>query len=96
MIKSAISKILSCTKGFLLLFVIFLVSSCDRKFYHGTIAVEQHSWQLKKIDTLFRIGRYKPSATWYNRHDGLYYIDNDHEFPYPYRIGTYIGNFDRK
>jgi hypothetical protein len=70
--------------------------SCDRKFYHGTIAVEQHSWQLKKIDTLFRIGRYKPSATWYNRHDRLYYVDNDNEFPYPYRIGTYIVNFDRK
>jgi len=89
-------KNLSHIKISLLLFITLLMLSCDRKFYHGTIAVEQHLWQLKKIDTLYRIGKYRPSATWYSRHDKLYYIDNYHEFPYPYVIGSYYSNFDRK
>ena len=83
-------------KTLLLLFIVFLMLSCGRSHYKGRIQVEQHSWQLKRIDTFFRAGTYKPSATWYNMHNGLYYLDNDHEFPYPYLVGTYQSNFDRK
>jgi len=70
--------------------------SCDRHFYNGNVAVQQHAWQLKQIDTLYAGGKYKPSARWYNRFDRVYYVDNDHEFPYPFTVGDYIFNFDRK
>ena len=83
-------------KIFLLIFITFLMQSCDRKFYRGSIAVEMHLWQLKKIDTIYTRGKCRPSATWYNKHDRQNYVDNDHEFPYPYAIGTYFSNFDRK
>ena len=79
-----------------MLFIIFLVISCDRKFYHGSIAVERHLWQLERIDTFYARGKYRPSAIWYNKHDKLTYIDNDHEFPYPFMVGSYLNNFDRK
>ena len=81
---------------FLLLFITFPILSCDREFYRGRIEVEQHSWQLKQIDTAYTRGKYRPSATWYNRYDRVTYIDNSGEFPYPYAIGTYITNFDRR
>lgn len=77
-------------------FILFAIQSCDRKKYNGRIAVERHVWQLKRIDTLFRLGKCKPSATWYNRDTRLYYIDNDSQYPYPYAIGAYVANFDRK
>jgi hypothetical protein len=96
MIKRTMQKNLTCLKIFVFLVMAFPVLSCDRKFYRGRIAVEQHSWQLKQIDTVYTRGKYRPSATWYNRHDRLNYIDNSSEFPYPYAIGTYISNFDRK
>jgi hypothetical protein len=80
---------------FLLLLIIFLVQSCDRRYYLGSISVEQHVWQLVKIDTFFR-GGYRPSAIWYNLNTRLNYIDNYNEFPYPYSIGTRVFNFDRK
>ncbi len=83
-------------KIFLLLFITFLILSCDRKFYNGSIAVERHLWQLKQIDTVYARGKFRPSATWYNTNNRLNYLDNDHEFPYPYAIGTYLSNFDRK
>lgn len=81
---------------FLLLSITFLILSCDRKFYKGTIAVERHLWQLKQIDTFYARGKFRPLATWHNRHDRLNYVDKDHEFPYPYIIGTFLSNFDRK
>ncbi|HET9278263.1 MAG TPA: hypothetical protein VFN95_08740, partial [Flavitalea sp.] len=79
-----------------LLFTIILVQSCDRKFYNGLIAVEQYLWQLKVIDTVYSLGKPKPSAIWYNKRTRLYYVDNYNKFPYPYSVGTYISNFDRK
>lgn len=82
-------------KAFLPLFITFLILSCSNRFYSG-IAVEMHLWQLKQIDTIYVNGKYKPSATWYNKHDGLNYVDKDHEFPYPFAVGTYFSNFDRK
>ncbi len=95
----------SLEKIFLLMFVGFLAMSCDssflvlsvdKKIYNGSIAVERHVWQLKKIDTLNRFGKSRPSATWYNKHDRLYYVDNSSDFPYPYVVGDDFSNFDRK
>jgi hypothetical protein len=83
-------------KIFALLFIIFLMLSCDRHFYNGDIAVEQHPWQLKRIDTFYARGKHRPSALWYNRFNRVYYVDNDHEFPYPYNVGDEIFNFDTK
>jgi len=83
-------------KIFLLVFIIFPILSCDEKIYRASVMVEPHSWQLKKIDTIYTRGKYRPSATWYSRYDRLAYIDNSGEFPYPYAIGTYITNFDRR
>jgi hypothetical protein len=83
-------------KIFTLLFIIFLMLSCDRHFYDGNVAVEQHPWQLKQIDTNYARGKYRPSAIWYNSFDRSYYVDNNHEFPYPFTVGDYIFNFDRK
>jgi hypothetical protein len=83
-------------KTLLLILFTFFLLSCDRHFYGDSIAVEQHPWQLLKIDTFYARGKYRPSAVWYNRFDRLCYIDVDHEFPYPYTVGDYIFNFDRK
>jgi len=83
-------------KIFGLIFIIFLLLSCNQKLYRGGIVVELHQWQLKQIDTIYVRGACKPSATWHNKHDGLDYIDNNREFPYPYAIGTHISNFDRR
>jgi hypothetical protein len=80
----------------MLLLLNFLLVSCDRKYYNGSIAVEQHLWQLKKIDTFYRGDRYRPSAIWYNNFNRLSYVDNYNQFPYPYPIGTRLYNFDRK
>jgi len=80
----------------LLSLIIILLLSCDRKYYQGTIAVEQHIWQLKKIDTFYRGDRYRPSAMWYNPANRLSYVDNYNQFPYPYPVGTRLYNFDRK
>ncbi len=82
-------------KVFLLSLVIFFLLSCDRRFYNDTIAVEQHSWQLIKVDTFFR-GTFRPSAIWYDTVTRLSYVDNYHEFPYPYSVGTYLSNFNIK
>ena len=76
--------------------LIFLMLSCTRLDYNGVIAVELHLWELKRIDTFYTAGRYRPSATWYNTYDRLFYVDNDHEFPYPYMVGCHMNNFDRK
>jgi hypothetical protein len=95
MIKRAMQDTLS-RMNILLLFTVILIQSCDRKFYNGLIAVEQHLWQLKVIDTVYLQGKPKPSAIWYNKHTRLYYVDNYNKFPYPYLLGTYISNFDRK
>jgi hypothetical protein len=95
MIK-ALQKKLPRVKAFLLLFITILILSCNQRFYNGRILVEQHLWELKQIDTIYLGGKYKPSATWYSKHDRLYYVDNSHEFPYPFAIGTYFHNFDRK
>ena len=83
-------------RTFFLLFIAGLLISCDRKFYDGMIAVEQHNWQLIKVDTFYRGQSFRPSAIWYSTASRLTYIDNFHEFPYPYSIGTYLANFDRK
>ena len=91
----ATQKNLLQMKLLLLLLVIFIIESCSRKFYYGVIAVEQHLWELKKIDTFYR-ERYRPSAMWYNRDNRLAYVDNDQEFPYPFLIGAQVYNFDRK
>ena len=74
---------------FLLLLIIFLILSCDRLYYNGSIARSSIPWQLKQIDTFYARGKFRPSATWYNRYNRLNYVDNDHEFPYPYTYGTY-------
>ena len=47
-------------KIFTLLFIIFLMLSCDRHFYDGNVAVEQHPWQLKQIDTNYARGNTGP------------------------------------
>lgn len=94
--KSTMQKNLPGMTIFLLLVVIFLIQSCDGEFYKGSIAVEQHSWQLIQIDTFFARGKFRPSAIWFNRFNRLNYVDYAHEFPYPYAVGTYISNFDRK
>ena len=96
MIKREMQKNLICMKILLLLVITFPILSCDRKFYHGSIVVERHVWELKRIDTFFFKGKFRPSAVWYNRHNRLNYVDSNHEFPYPYVIGARILNFDRK
>ena len=83
-------------KLFSLLVITFLAVSCDRSYYVGGIAVEKHLWELKKIDTLYRVGKNIPSALWYNSYNGLYYSDIFSEFPYPYSIGMRLYNFDKK
>ena len=89
-------KKLPLLKISLLLFITFLVLSCSSKFYNLNIPVERHLWQLIQIDTFYAKGKFRPSATWYSKYDGLHYIDKEHEFPYPFVIGTYLSNFDRK
>jgi len=83
-------------RTFFLLFTACLLLSCDRKYYGGMIAVGEHNWQLKKIDTFYFDGLFRPSAIWYNTFNRLTYVDNDHEFPYPYHVGVQISNFDTK
>jgi len=90
MIKTTLMKI------FVLIFILLLLMSCDRHFYNGNVAVEAHPWVLIKIDTFYFQGRYKPSATWYNKHDRLDYVYNSHDFPYPFDVGDKIFNFDRR
>lgn len=69
--------------------------ACSRASYKGSIPVSQHLWKLQRIDTFFSHGAYRPAAYWYNTNDRLFYVDFDHEFPYPYILGTNLGNFDR-
>ncbi len=94
--KGAMQHTLPHINAILVLISIILMQSCDRKFYNGLIAVEQHLWQLQAIDTVYSYGKRKPSAIWYNKHNRLYYVDNYKQFPYPYTVGTYLCNFDRK
>jgi hypothetical protein len=94
--SDAINSGLCVVKILIALVIIFLLQSCDSKFYRGNIVVEPHVWELKRIDTFYFKGISRPSAVWYNRHDRLDYVDTNHEFPYPYGIGARIMNFDRK
>jgi len=96
MIPGVGQKNLFQIKIFGLLFISFLLLSCDQRLYRGKIAVEQHLWQLKQVDTIYVRGKCMASATWHNKHDRLDYVDNSREFPYPYAIGTYYSNFDRR